>query len=187
MNFIKKYFLLIFLALLPFYKLFHFDDYCFGDEDLLVVGALTIVFVVALITIVFNDLYTISYGKELFNFIPLIIAGVFFISLFLGLKLHENSLFKNEFQSFKIQQKDANTSEIKLFKNATFEYKTSFSNYNCVKKGTYFYEKDALFLNMNHKTSKETILDSAYIFNKMNNFLVPKDRFRPKFILQTRE
>jgi hypothetical protein len=184
MKLTKRHFLLIFLALLPFYKLVHFDDYCFGDEDLLVIGALTIVFVIAFIAIVFNDLYTISFGKEMFNFMPLIIAGVFFLSLVLGLKLHENSIFKNEVQSFKIQQKGTYSAEIKLFGDATFEFKTIFLNYNCVKKGTYFYRKDALYLKKLDSVSKETILDSVYVFNKVDKLLKPIDSLLPKFILQ---
>jgi hypothetical protein len=183
---VKSYFILIFLALLPFYKLFHFDDYCFGDEDLLLVAALTIVFIIALITIVFNDLYTISFGKELFNFKPLIIGGIFFIVLFLGLKLHDKSFFKNEFQSFKIQEKEPNDVEMKLFGDATFELKTSFSNYSCYKKGTYIYKKDSLFLYITNKNYKESSIDSIYIYYKKEKLLNPKDSLLPKFLFQSK-
>ncbi|TXD54075.1 MULTISPECIES: hypothetical protein [unclassified Polaribacter] len=186
MKSIKRYFLLIFLALLPIYKLFHFDDYCFGDEDLLVVGVLTIVFVIVFITNVFNDLYTISFGKEMFNFKPLIIAGVFFTALFLGLKFHDKNFFKNEFQTFKSQKKNTNDVEIKLFGDATFEFKTTFSNYSCVQKGTYFYRKDSLFLNKTIISSKEQVFDSVYIFSKVNKLLISTDSLLPNFLLQKR-
>lgn len=73
----KRYLLLIFLALLPFYKLYHPEDYCFGDVDLVIIGGLTILFVITFLSIVFYNLYSIALKKELFNFRPLIIATVF--------------------------------------------------------------------------------------------------------------
>ncbi|MGK0414061.1 MAG: hypothetical protein ACJA1B_002280, partial [Polaribacter sp.] len=165
----KRYFLLIALAIVPFYRLFHFDDYCFGDKDLLLIAGLTIIFVIAFIVVVFNNLYGISLRKELFNFRPIIIAGVFTLSLLFGLKFHENSLFKNEVQVFKTQKKDGKFYEIKLFEDTTFEFRTVFSNYNCVKKGIYFYKKDSLFLNRTHKSKNEDYLDSLYILNRTTN------------------
>jgi hypothetical protein len=180
----KRYFLLIALAILPFYKLFHADDYCFGDEDLVIIAGLTVLFVIAFIVVVFNNLYGISLRKELFNFRPLIIAGVFTISLLIGLKFHQKNLFKNELQVFKTEEKDAKYFEIKLFEDATFEFKTVFSHYNCVKKGTYFYQKDSLFLNQTNKS--EVNLDSLYMLNTTTNFLNPKNSLLPKFRLQTR-
>lgn len=182
----KRYFLLIALAIVPFYRLFHFDDYCFGDKDLLLIAGLTIIFVIAFIVVVFNNLYGISLRKELFNFRPIIIAGVFTICLLLGLKFHEKSLFKNEVQVFKTQKKDAKFYEIKLFEDATFEFRTAFSNYNCVKKGTYFYKKDSLFLNRTHRSKKEDYLDSVYILNRTTNFLNPTNSLLPKFRVQSR-
>ena len=48
----KRYILLILLAILPFYKLIHLDDYCFGDVDLVIIGGFSVLFAIAFIGVV---------------------------------------------------------------------------------------------------------------------------------------
>lgn len=180
----KRYFLLIFLAIIPFYKLIHLDDYCFGDVDVFAVVMLAIVFAIAFITIVFYNLYRISLRNELFNFRPIFIAGVFLISLLLGLKFHNNNPFKSKVNVFKSTSEENEELEIVLFKDNTFEFKTSFNHNTCVEKGTYFFKNDSLFLNKNNKTKTTAIFDSVYVFNKTYLILEPKDNSLQKFTLK---
>ncbi len=183
----KRYFLLISLALVPFYKMFHSGDYCFGDEDLLIIAILSVVFIIALIAVIFHNLYTISERRELFNYRPLIIGGVFFISLFIGLNFHQENFQKNKMQFFIIKNKELDKAQIKLFADFTFEFKTTFDTYNCVKKGTYYFKNDSLLLNKEKKDLNESFFDSIYIYNKANKLLKPMNSLLPKFILQERK
>ena len=180
----KRYFLLIFLAILPFYKLFHFGDYCFGDVDLFYFALLSIVFAIAFIATVFYNLYRISLRNELFNFRPLIIAGVFSLAMFLGLKYHNNNPFKSKVEVFKSISKENEQLEIVLFDNNTFEFKITFNHNTCVEKGTYYFKKDVLILDKNNKVNGNTLFDNVYTFNKTYHSLTPKDSLLEKFNLK---
>jgi hypothetical protein len=177
----KRYFLLILLALLPFYKLIHLDDYCFGDVDLLAIGALSVLFTIALITIVFYNLYRISLRNELFNFRPLIIAGVFGIALFFGLKYHNKNPFKDIKYSFIANNTRSINSKLLLFTDGTFELKIIKFKNNCHFRGTYTYKSDSLFFKTNTNLDKNMGLDSIYFFDKSKVQLIPKNQNSLKF------
>lgn len=182
--FIKKRFLiLIIIATFPFFKLYHPDDFCFGDAQLLTVAVLTIFYVVAFLTVFFYNLYKITLKVELFNFIPVTITIVFFVALFVGLKFHDNNPFKSKTQIFKINVDEKTTAEISLFKDKTFEYKKSLEKSYCTNKGTYYYQKDTLFLKTNVKNISNKMLDSVYVLSKINNSLNPLNKSLPKFNL----
>jgi hypothetical protein len=180
----KRYFLMISLAILPFYKFFHFEDYCYGDKDLVIIGMLSVPFVIALIATTFHNLYTVSERKELFNYRPLIIGLVFFIFMFIGLQFHENSLLKNKIQSFQVQIKDANDTKLILFGDDSFEFRSTFHNYGCVNKGTYFYKGDSLYIDRADKKIDNSLLDSVYFYNKAEKTLTAKNKLLPNFILK---
>lgn len=180
----KRYFLLILLAILPFYKLLHFNDYCFGDVDLFMIGVLSILFIIAFIATVFYNLYRISLRNELFNFRPLIIAGVFSLALFIGLKYHNNNPFKDKVDVFKSLSNDNEMLEIVLFDNNTFEFRTRFNHNTCVEKGTYSFERDTLVLKKNNEPIGNTVFDKIYIFNKTYNSLNPMNNSLQKFTLE---
>lgn len=180
----KRYFVLMFLGFLPFYKLFHYDNYCFGDKDLLIVALWTVVFIIAFLAIVFQNLYTISIKKELLNVRPFIIAGVFFVALYVGLKFHDKNLFKTEVKTFKSILDKNSLLQISLFYDNTFEFKNTVDKTTCVEKGTYFIKKDTLFLNSRDKINRNVFLDSVYIINKTTNYLIPKDSSLPKLIIE---
>ncbi|AUC20290.1 hypothetical protein, partial [Polaribacter reichenbachii] len=133
----KRYILLILLALLPFYKLIHPDDYCFGDVDLVIIGGLTIIFIITFLAIFFYNLYKITIKKELFNFRPLIITAVFAVVFNRALEYHDKAIFKDKFQVFNSFSKEKALLEIILYDDATFEFKTIYDNSYCVEKGTY--------------------------------------------------
>lgn len=180
----RRYFLLITLALLPFYKLIHFSDYCFGDVDLLAIVALSVVFAITFITIVFYNLYKISLKKELFNFRPLIIAGVFSLTMYYGIEYHNKNVFKDKVDIFKSMSEGNKELEIVLFDDDTFEFKTTFNKNTCVEKGTYYYKNDLLFLNKNNKATEKSNFDSVYVFNKTYHSLKPEDNSLPIFTLK---
>lgn len=177
----KRYILLILIALLPLFLLIHPDDYCFGVADLLIITGLVILFVIVFLVVVFNNLYSISLRKELFNFRPLIIAAVYAISLFFFVKYHDKNIFKTKSASFKIENITLPSSEIVLFEDNTFEFKSAFVEYTCVYKGTYKFKKQYLFLDINTPLKENVIFDLAYTFKKEEGLLVPKNQTFPNF------
>lgn len=180
----KRYILLIILCLLPFYKIIHFDDFCIDDADYLMVAFLSIIVFITFLVIVFFNLYHISLRKELFNYRPLLIFGVFLVALFLGLKYPNIFLLKIAEQQF-IQQIDQNTSiNITLFKDKTFILKTKKLNGFCSQYGIFSLEKDTLTLNKNQKFETASYLDSLYFFDRINKILVSKSPNFPSLILK---
>ncbi|MFY9243374.1 MAG: hypothetical protein WAO74_10125 [Polaribacter sp.] len=177
----KRYFLLIFLAILPFYKIITFDDYCFGIRDLIVIGFFSVIFLIAFIATVFYNLYQINIQVERFNFRPLIIFGVFAISLFIGIQFKGKHILKSKVHTFKINDSSKGAAEIILYDNASFEFKTLHKEFDCVKKGTYIFTKDSLYLKRNNIDSKENLMDSLYYYNKSKRTLVPNNRKFPNF------
>lgn len=169
----KRYFLLILLAVLPFYKLFHPDNYCFGDLDLALIGLLVILFIIVFLTVFFYNLYKITLKKELFNFRPLIIAAIFTTSLYLGLEYHDENVFKNKLQVFKSYSKEKALLEINLFDDNTFELKIINEESFCVEKGKYHFKRDTLFLNKYDNLKGNIVFDDVYIFNEIYHSLNP--------------
>lgn len=177
----KRYILLILLALLPFYKLIHTDDYCFSDVDRLLIGLLTLLFVISFIAIVFYNLYRISLRNELFNGRPIIIAVIFSIALFLGFTYHDKNPFKNKTHVFNSTLKNSTALELVLFSDKTFQFKTTLKDLICVKGGNYFFKKDSLYIKPNHKITEESMLDVIYVVNKAAKTLKPKKSVLPSF------
>ena len=184
MRFKKRHFILFILAILPFSELIHTKDYCFGDANLLLFALLSIPFVVVFLTLIFYNVYTITLRVELFNFIPLLIAGLFFTTLFLGLEYHDKNPFKNKVQVFNAIIDANTTAEIILFDDKTFELKTTIKDVSCYKKGIYNYKKDSLFLNKFSNVEKDTIFDTIYKVNEMHHSLEPVKILLPEFILK---
>ena len=180
----KRYILLILLAFLPFYKLYHTNDYCFGDVDLVIIGGLTIIFIITFLSIFFYNLYKITLKKELFNFRPLIIAAVFALFLNRALEYHDKAIFKDKFQVFNSLSKEKASLEIILFNDATFELKTIYPNSFCVEKGTYEYKKDSLFLNKFNRIDGNIIFGDVYVFDKVQQRLNPIYTGLPNFTLK---
>lgn len=169
----KRYFLLIFIAILPFYRLFHPDNYCFGDVDLALIGLLVILFVIVFLAIFFYNLYKITLKKELFNFRPLIIAAVFTTLLYTALEYHDEALFKDKVQVFKGYSKEKASLEINLFNDNTFELKTTIEKSFCVEKGKYHFKRDTLFLNKFNNVKGNIVFGDVYIYNKTYQSLNP--------------
>ena len=176
----KRYILLIILAILPFYRFNHKDDYCFGDADLAIIGGFAVVFFIAFLVILFNNLYKITLRIELFNFRPVIILVVFSTALFFALKFHNKNVFKTEKQHFTniSSLKDVN---LYLFTDKTFEIKKKFNNYSCYYKGNFSYKGDTLFLH-----PKNTIdIDSTFLFNTNKKTLISTKTRLPIFELDS--
>lgn len=173
MKFRKRYLLLILLATLPFYKLIHPDNYCFGDVDLVIIGFFVIFFIIIFLVIFFYNLYKITLKKELFNFRPLIIAAIFTTALYTALEYHDENIFKNKVQFFKSYSKDNALLEINLFDDNTFELKIINPNSFCVEKGAYHFKKDSLFLNKYDNVEGNIVFDDVYIYNEIYHSLSP--------------
>lgn len=176
----KRYLLLILLAILPFYRFYHEDDYCFGDADLVIIGFFVVIFIIAFLVILFNNLYKITLRIELFNFRPIIILGVFCISFFFALKYHNKNVFKEQKQHF-ISVTNLEKVDLYLFNDTTFEIKKKFKNYSCYYKGSFYYKGDTLFLKPNYKID----IDSIFLLNKQKNILTSIKTFQPIFQLES--
>lgn len=183
----KRYIALILLALLPFYKIIHSKNYCFGDVDLVIVGGLTILYIIAFLTVFFYNLYKISLKKELFNFRPLVITLVFLTALYYGLEYHDQNLFKEKVKIFNGTSKDNALLEINLFNDNSFELKTISEEYPksfCVEKGTYIFKKDTLLLNKFNNVDGNIVFGNVYIYNKTYTSLNPIYTGLPIFVLK---
>lgn len=176
MEFKKRDLLLLFFASLPFYNLFYINDYCFGVADLLVITGFTIVFVIAFLVVTFYDLYNISIKKLRFNFVPLLIAVVFSVSLFFGVKYQGKFMFKSEEISFKNELGVETNSRIILFTDKTFELKQASKNEVCTQKGTYILKNDTLYLDKKENSFNDIVFDSIYSFNKKRKLLSPLNK-----------
>lgn len=180
----KRYLLLIILALFPFYRLFHSENYCFGDVDLVIIGGLTLMYIITFLSIFFYNLYKITLKKELFNFRPLIITFFFSMSLYYTLEYHDKNLFKEKVQVFKSYTKEKEKLKISLFKNKTFELRTIDSTSFCVEKGNYQYKNDTLFLNKRNNVDGNIVFGDIYVFNKKFQSLNPIYSGLPIFVLE---
>ncbi len=174
MKFKKRHLLLLLFAFLPFLNFIHFDDYCFGVAELLIIGGLTIVFFIAFLVISFHDLYNLSIDKLRFNFVPLTIVFFFSLLLFFAIKYHDKNFNKNEVQTFKNEIDGVVFNTLILFDDYTFELSEISIQETCTKKGAYQFKKDSLFLNKNDKNFIDTVFDGTYYFNKKRNLLIPK-------------
>ncbi|SDS34769.1 hypothetical protein SAMN05216503_2769 [Polaribacter sp. KT25b] len=181
MKFKKIHFTLIFFAILPFLNFIHFDDYCFGIADLLIIGGLTIMFFISFLVITFYDLYNLSIRKLRFNFLPLLIVLIFSVSLFIGVKYQGKHFLKNITKSYKNEVGEEATSKILLFTDKTFEFQQVDENEVCYKKGTYYFKNDSLFLEKNDKSVKDVVFDSIYYFSYKENLLIPINKTLPNF------
>ncbi|MDP5105466.1 MAG: hypothetical protein NWQ31_04770, partial [Polaribacter sp.] len=153
----------------------------FGVADLLIVTGLTIVFFISFMVIVFYDLYNLSIRKIQFNFLPILIVVIFSISLFIAIKYQGKFLFKNPTKTFVNQIGEVSTSKIILFTDHTFELQQTGKHEVCVKKGTYLFKQDTLFLDKKDKTFKDEVFDSIYYFRKTQNLLIPNNNLLIKF------
>lgn len=180
----KRYFLLILLALLPFYRLIHTENYCFGDFDLVIIAGLTILYIIAFLSVSFYNLYKITLRKELFNFRPLLITLVFSTTLYNALDYHDKHFFKDKIQTFESVSKEKSILEINLFDNNTFELKTINSKSFCVEKGKYYYKKDSLFLNKLNNVDGNIVFGDVYVYSKTSHSLTPIYSGLPTFRLK---
>lgn len=180
----KRYILLIVLALFPFYRLIHKDNYCFGDVDLVIIAGPTILYIITFISIFFYNLYKITLKKELFNFRPLVITLVFSTSLYFGLEYHDKHFFKKKVQVFKSYSKEKETLEINLFNDDTFELRTIDSTLFCVEKGIYQYKNDTLYLKKRNNLDGNIDFGDVYVLNKTYNSLEPIYSGLPIFTLE---
>lgn len=180
----KRYLLLIVLALFPFYRFIHTDNYCFGDVDLVIMAGFTIIYIIAFISILFYNLYKIALKKELFNFRPLIITLVFSTTLFYTIEYHDQNLFKEKVQVFRSYTKQKEKLEISLFKNKTFELRTIDSTFFCVEKGIYEYKNDTLFLNKSNNIDGNIVFGDVYVFDSKFQSLNPIYSGLPIFVLE---
>lgn len=162
-----RYILLVVIALLPLFKLIHFNDYCFGVADLLIIAAIAIIFFIAFLVILFYNLYKISLKIELFDFKPLIIFFVFAISLYYALSYHDKHISKTKKISFITYNDLENLSELHLFADKTFEYKDVKVEYSCYYNGRYKITKDTLKLEFENssfdKLEKRFILKDSLL------------------------
>lgn len=173
----KRYIFLIFIALLPLFKLIHSNDYCFGVADLLLIAAIGVVFFIAFMVILFYNLYKVSLKRELFNIRPVIIFVVFGISLFFGLKYHDKNIFKTKKEKFVTKENTLPKSELILFTDKTFELKNIKTEYTCFIKGNYLKKGDTLLFS-NFDTSNE-ILEEKLIVKQ--DELISENSQRPLF------
>jgi hypothetical protein len=60
----KRYITLILLALLPFYKIIHDKNYCFGDLDLVIIAGFTILYVIAFFSSFFLQFVQNNFKKR---------------------------------------------------------------------------------------------------------------------------
>ena len=183
MAFKKRHILLLVFAILPFLNFIHLDDYCFGVAELLKIAGLTIILVIAFLVISFQGLYSLSIDQLRFNFVPLIIIFIFSISLFFGIKYHDKSFNKNELHSFRSEVKAKSTNEITLFDDYTFELREISFEETCIKKGTYKFKIDSLFLYKFNKDIEDSVFDTKYYFNREENWLIPEKLFYKKLKL----
>jgi len=177
----KRYVLLILLSILPFYKIIHFGDYCINDVDYLLVAFLSIPVLVTFLAIVFFNLYQISVHRELFNYRPLLIFGVFLVALYVGLKFQDKTIFKSQTQQFSYILDNKSFAKIILFDDNSFLFKTKYTNEVCVKNGTYYFEHNSLYLKLVVLSKNEKVLDTLYYFNKTEKKLKPKSGNFPSF------
>lgn len=173
----KRYLLLIALAALPFYKFYHEDDYCFGDADLLIMSGYIILFIIAFLVVLFNNLYGISLKKELFNFRPILILVIFVGALLFCFENHTKNYLKKEQHSFTAISEFKEV-QLYLYKDATFQVDKTFSNYKCFYKGSYVFTGDTLILNANNTIEN---LDMQYTFDKEKKVLVSIKTKKPFF------
>lgn len=165
----KRYILLSILAIIPFYNFVHFNDYCFGDKDLVVVGAFSVLFFIAFIVIVFYNLYNISLKKELFNYRPIIIFSLFICFLVISLKYHDKNLFKSLSATYKLENTKKDV-ELSLYEDLTFEIIEYNFNSKCYYKGDYFFRKDSVFFQS--KNILKPYISGGYMFQKNRNVLI---------------
>lgn len=177
----KRYILLIILSILPFYKIIHFDDYCMNDVDYLVIAFLSIIVLITFLATLFYNLYLISIHKELFNYRPLLIFGVFSIALYFGVKYPDYTIIKSIDFEFSHKKHSKYAAKIILYNDNTFLFKTKMAAESCAKYGNYFFRNDSLFLNLNHSTKNPEIFDSVYFFDKNQKKLIPKTANFPIF------
>lgn len=178
----KRYILLIILSILPFYKIIHFGDYCINDVDYLVIAFLSILVLVAFLSIALFNLYQISIHRELFNHRPYLIFTVFLVALYLGLKLQGKEVFKDQKQQFSIQISDEAFANIILYNDKTVRLKTKYVDEICVNKGTYYFNNDRLFITTFNGDQRREVFDTSYYYNKEMKTLEPTLDNLPKFI-----
>jgi len=177
----KRYILLIILSILSFYKIIHFDDYCINDVDYLLIAFLSIIVLVAFLAILFYNLYLISIHKEIFNYRPLLIFGVFAIALYFGINYPDFKPFKSIDYKFSHKKNSKYVAKIILYDDATFILKTKFATESCTQNGNYVFKNDSLKLKLHHPTKNSEIFDSVYVFDKTKKKLIPKTSNYPVF------
>jgi len=106
--------------------------------------------------------------------VPLVIIFIFSISLYVGIKYHDKSFNKNQLHTFKRDLEAKVSAKMMLFDDHTFELSEISIEETCVKKGTYQFKKDSLFLYRHNKNIEDSVFDTIYYFNREENLLIPK-------------
>lgn len=169
----KRYLALIALAIIPFYKFYHPENYCFGDVDLVIVFLFFVIYVIAFISAVFYNLYKISLKKELFNFRPVLITVIFLAALYLALRYHDQNLFKEPIQVYESNSRENSKLEIVLYDDNSFELKTLYERSFCVEEGVFLFKGDSLILTKNKILEGNIDFGDVYILNNTKKRLEP--------------
>lgn len=171
MNFKKRYILLLVVAVLPLVKLIHIGDYCFGILDWLIIGGLSVLFFIIFLVTLFYNLYNISLKKEIFNFFPLVTACFLALALYVGYHYHEQPIFKQLKAVYTEETSENKPTQISLFTNKTFEFKSFFKEYHCIKKGTYEFKNKMLYFYLNDTV--DVSLDTVYRIDQASKKIMP--------------
>ena len=188
----KRYLLLILIGLLPLYKFIHPNDYCFGEDDIVIVGTYAVLFFIVFLAILFNNFYMITLKKELVNYRPVLIAVVYSIGFTFLVQNHTSSYFKEKAELFLLQDQELDPTRVQLFQDNTFEYQKTTNRVVsnnlittiCYSKGEYEIKDDAIYFRFNDQQLNDNYLDKVYRFNQSKDSLIPdQEKFLP-FLLE---
>ena len=113
--------------------------------------------------------------KELFNFTPVIIAGVYVAFLIFLLKYHDKNFFKDAKYSYEHIIDDQARSQLILYYEGDYQLKNHVFAKNCYQEGKYTIKKDTLYLSKENDVTFLKNFDSIYFIDKKNLTLNPKN------------
>jgi hypothetical protein len=181
----KRYVLLFIFAVLSLYNVFHFGDYCYGILNTFRFIIFSVLFSAFFLIITFYNLYKISTKTERFDFVPGVLSIAFYSLIFLSTNYSNIYFHKSSIQSFIPVKMDSLTSyKIILFDDNTFERKTILEKSECVKKGSFFFKNDSLYLVHKNKELQNVFFDTLYFYNKKEGFLSPNNNTLEVFKLE---
>lgn len=174
MKFKKRYLILLLLAFLALYNVYHFNDFCYDVLNTFLFLVFSVLFALVFLIITFYNLYKISLKEEFFDFVPGILCLFFFSLVFLSVNYPDTYFHKSTVKSFKsLNESSLNSYKIILFDDMTFESKTILEKSECTQKGSYYFKNDSLYLEKNNKLQEDRFFDSIYGYNKKGGLLTP--------------